>query len=85
MTESLLSCAARFWDWVDERQIDRHVASLAIFAVTWRLTTWAMAFASAHPDKSGLEVAAIIAALTGPWSIAQAAALRFYFDSRDKP
>lgn len=84
-TDSWVGRCANLWDWFDRRQIDRHLASIAIFAVTWKLTEWAMAFAGSHPEKPGLEIAAIIAALTGPWSLAQAAALKFYFDSRDKP
>ena len=83
--DSLIGKCKNLWDWFDNRQIDRHIASVAIFAVTWKLTEWAMTYAALHPDKPGLEVAAIIAALTGPWSLAQAAALKFYFDSRDKP
>lgn len=84
-TDTWIGRCANLWDWFDGRQIDRHVASLAIFAVTWKMTEWAMAYATLHPDKAGLEVAAVIAALMGPWSIAQAAAIKFYFDSRDKP
>ena len=78
------SWLARFWDFIDNRAIDKHVASICIFSVTWKLTEWAMTYATTNADKFGVEIAAIIAALTGPWTIAQAAALKFYFDSRDK-
>lgn len=84
-SDPLVQKCANIWDFIDNRQIDRHLASIAIFAVTWKLTEWLMSYVTAHPEKPGLEVAAIIGAFMVPWSAAQAAALRFYFDSRDKP
>lgn len=57
----------KFWDWIDKRDIDKHTLSVGIFYGTVNLTGWAMAFANAHPDKAGLEIAAIIAAVTGPY------------------
>ena len=84
-TDGWLHKCASLWDWFDNRQIDRHLASLAIFFLSWKITSWAMGYADLHPDKSGVEVGAVIAALMLPWSAAQAAALKFYFDSRDKP
>jgi hypothetical protein len=73
---------ARWWDFIDKRDIDKHMVTLAILWGTVKLTEWAMAFAAAHPDKPGLELAAIIAAVTGPYMGLQAAAIKFYFDSR---
>jgi hypothetical protein len=71
-----------FWEWVDRRQIDAHCYSLLILWGTVRITTWCMSYASSHPDKSGLEVAAVIAAVMAPWSALQAAAIKFLFDAR---
>jgi len=68
---------------VDGRRIDQHAASILVFWVTWRITSWAMAFASSEA-RPGLEVAAIIAAIVAPWAAVQGAAIRFYFDSREK-
>lgn len=72
----------RFWDWVDDRDIDKHAVSLAILYGTMTILKWAMAFADTHPDKSGVEIAAIIAAVSAPYMALQTAALSFYFKSR---
>ena len=72
----------RWWDWVDKRDIDKHAVSLAILYGTVRVTHWAMGYASAETDKSGLEVAAVIAAVSAPYMALQAAALSFYFRAR---
>ena len=69
------------WDFVDARDIDKHAVSLAILSGTVFVTHWAMKFAE-HGDRPGLEVAAIIAAVLGPYSALQAAALSFYFKAR---
>lgn len=71
----------RFYDWIDERQVDKHFVSLAILAGTVRVTEWAMGYASGSA-RPGLEVAAIIAAVTAPYMALQAAAIGFYFKAR---
>ena len=70
------------WDFIDTRDIDKHLASLAILYGTIKVTEWAMAFATAHPDKSGIEVAAIIASVLVPYNALQAAAISYYFKAR---
>ena len=77
----MISTLTRVWDWIDKRDIDKHLLSMAVFYGTAKQVTWAMAFAAASP-RPGLEVAAIIAAVTGPYAALQAAALKFYFESR---
>ncbi len=72
----------RAWDWVDERDIAKHAVSLAILFGTIRVTHWAMGYASAETDKSGVEVAAVIAAVSAPYMALQAAAIGFYFKAR---
>lgn len=74
--------AAQFWDFIDKRDIDKHTVSIIILIGTIKVTQWAMDFASAHTDKSGIEVAAIIAAVLVPYNALQAAAISFYFKSR---
>lgn len=71
----------RFWDWVDNRDIDKHAVSVAIMYGTVKITEWSMKFA-ASSGRPGMEVAAIIAAVGGPYSLLQAAAIAFYFKSR---
>lgn len=73
---------ARLWDFIDKRDIDKHTISVCIMYGTIKVTEWAMTFAHAHADKTGMEIAAIIAAVLGPYSLLQAAAIKYYFDSR---
>lgn len=77
----MISTLTRVWDWIDKRDIDKHIVSVAILYGTVQQVAWAMAFAAASP-RPGLEVAAIIAAVTTPYAALQAAALKFYFESR---
>ena len=74
--------ASETWDWIDKRNIDKHAVSLAILYGTVRITAWAMAFAEMHGEKSGVEAAAIIAAVAAPYMALQAAAIAFYFRAR---
>lgn len=74
--------AAQFWDWIDRRQIDAYAVSAIILYGTIRITEWAMAFVDKHPDKPGLEVAAIIGAVMVPWTAMQGAAVKFLFEAR---
>ena len=72
----------QWWDWIDKRDIDKHMLTFGIFWGTVKLTEWAMVFANANPTRSGVEVAAVIAAVTAPYMALQAAAIKFYFESR---
>ena len=72
---------ARAWNWIDDRDIDKHGVSLLILWGTWAVTRWAMHFAETG-ERPGLEVAAIIAAVTAPYCALQAAAIGFYFKAR---
>lgn len=73
----------RSWDWIDKRQIDAYAVSLVILYGTVDIMRWAMHFAETG-NRPGLEVAAIVGAITGPYSILQAAAIKFLFDARQK-
>lgn len=78
----ITTALAQFWDWIDNRNIDKHILSVGVFWGTVKLTDWAILFAATHAQPSGIEIAAIIAAVTGPYMALQAAALKFYFDAR---
>ena len=85
-TDTTLLCqialrAQQFWDWIDKRDIDKHVASVAILIGTGLVTTWAMGYAETA-ERPGLEVAAIIAAVLAPYMALQAGALAWYFKAR---
>lgn len=72
-----------FWDFIDKRDIDKHIVSIVIMWGTMRVTEWSMVFAGAHADLvNGVGSAAIIAAVTAPYMTLQAAAIAFYFKSR---
>lgn len=73
-----------FWDFVDKRQIDAYAISLAILSGTVIITDWAMDFVDAHPDIDGLKAAAIMAAVMGPWTALQGAAIKFLFEARQR-
>ena len=75
------SSLGRIWDWIDKRDIDKHVVSLLILFGTVKITSWSMRFAE-HGDRPGLEVAAIIGSVAAPYMAMQAAALAFYFRAR---
>lgn len=69
------------WDFIDKRDIDKHLVSIVILYGTVRLTRWAMAYASLHCSE-GANAAMIIAAVAAPYMALQAAALKWYFDAR---
>lgn len=74
--------ATDVWDFIDRRDIDKHAVSIVILLGTIKVTEWAMAYAADHTDKSGLEIAATIAAVLVPYNALQAAAINFYFRAR---
>jgi len=85
MSETISNWFTRWWDWIDERDIDKHLVSLAIMYGTIKVTEWSMKYAMTYPaEASSAGSAAIIAAVTGPYMVLQAAAIKFYFDSRTK-
>jgi len=70
-----------FWDWIDERAIIRRVVLFVTLWMTWRAFTWAAEF-SAITEKAGMDVAAIIAAVTAPITYLQAAVFKTYSEGR---
>lgn len=75
-----------FWDFIDKRDIDKHMVSIAILYGTVLVTRWAMEFVEKNDNgvMTGVEMAAVIAAVTVPYMALQAAAIAFYFRARDK-
>lgn len=78
--------AARFLAWADKRNIVS-VRSAVIYVtvwMTWRLTEWATSFATQwmSSGKSGVEAAAVIAAITVPFATLQAFAFKDYVVGR---
>jgi hypothetical protein len=80
-TDGWIGILVKFWNWVDARDIDKHLVSLVILYGTAILSKWAMHYAEVG-NRPGLEVAAIIGAVTAPYMMLQAAAIGFYFKAR---
>lgn len=74
--------ASQLWDFIDARDIDKHAVSITVLIGTVKVTQWAFTFAELHMDKSGVELAAVIAAVIGPYSLLQGAAIKWYFEAR---
>lgn len=68
-------------DFLDNRAVIRRIVLFVTLWMTWRGFEWAGQFASTTP-KSGLEVAAIITAVTAPVAALQAAVFKVYSSSR---
>jgi len=73
---------SQLWDWIDKRQIDAWITLIFSLWMTADVLRWAMDFADAHPDFDGLKMAAVIAAVVGPWVTMQAALIKFHFEAR---
>lgn len=80
-TDSWAGRFSAFFDWVDERDVDKHAVSVIILSGTIQLTLWAEHFAE-NGNRPGLEVAAIIAAVFAPYMVLQTAAINWYFKAR---
>jgi glycine cleavage system protein P-like pyridoxal-binding family len=80
-TDRWFGFLTRLWDWIDDRDIDKHTVSVAVFYGTVKITAWSMVYAETS-SRPGLEVAAILAAVGAPYMALQAAALSFYFRAR---
>lgn len=74
--------ASQTWDFIDQRDIDKHLMAWAIFGMTCYITKWALDFVWIYPDKSGLETAAQIGAVMAPWSAVQMYVVKQYFEAR---
>lgn len=72
----------KFWDWVDNRSVVRRIVLFITLWMTWVAFNWAGIYALAMADKSGLEAAAIIAAVTAPISVLQGYVFKIYAEGR---
>ena len=74
--------ASQLWDFIDQRDIDKHAMAWAVFGITCYLLQWTLNFVWVYPDKPGLEVAAIVGAIMATWTPVQAKVIQWYFASR---
>jgi len=69
-------------DFIDGRRVVRRLVLFVTLWLTWRSFEWAAFFAETT-TRSGIDVAAIIAAVTAPVSTLLAAVVKFYGDNRN--
>lgn len=81
MGDQVLRGVGAFWQFIDDRAIVRRIVLFVTLWMTWDSFTWAARFAE-HTAKSGMDVAAIVAAVTGPIAALQAAVFKVYSDGR---
>lgn len=56
---------------------------IVTMAMTWRVTEWAFQFAHETAGVGGYDIAAVIAAITGPFAALQAAAFKVYTENKE--
>ena len=77
--------ATETWDFIDARDIEKYAIAIAVLYATYLTLDWSFTFAERHMDKSGIELAAVIAAIVGPWSAVTAGVIKWLFDARTGP
>lgn len=68
------------WDWAEKRKIAAHAVMAVAITLTIRIVEWVMDFPYDNVSYTGMEVAAIQAAVLGPWGLMQGAMFKFYYD-----
>lgn len=71
----------RFWTWIDERGIIRRVVLGTAIWMTWDVSQWAMHYVE-QSTRPGIDLAAIIAAVTGPVTVFGGFVFKAYIESR---
>lgn len=58
--------ASEAWDFIDKRDIDKHVITWTVLVMTWEVAKWAMAYADESSDNNiALNIAAVTAPVAG--------------------
>lgn len=70
------------WDFIDKRDIDKHLMAWATFYITIYLVDWTLDYIYQHPEKSGAELGMVVAAYMVPWNLTQAVVIKWYYESR---
>jgi hypothetical protein len=68
--------------WEDKLGLRRSIVLFVTLWMTWKAFAWAGEYAYAVSSTSGLEIAAIIAAVTAPISYLQIAVFKAYIESK---
>ena len=83
------STSRTFWQWFSGHHIDSVLVLMLTLYLTHTVLQWAMTFpydVMVHPTPrfSGTDVGLIVAAVLGPWGLAQAALVKWYMEMRSK-
>ena len=81
MTNRILSWVSQWWDFIDNRGIVRRIVLGVAITQTWIVTTWAMTFAEAS-TRPGIDVAAVIGAVSAPVATFGGFVFKSYLDSK---
>lgn len=73
--------ADKFWDWIDKRGIVRRIVLAIAIWMTWEVSQWAMLFVTGS-SRPGIDLAAIIAAVTTPVTVFGGFVFKAYIESR---
>lgn len=83
MTENRRRTINTVMEWETRLGVRRSTVLFVTLWMTWRAFDWAAAYASATSLTSGLEAAAIIAAVTAPITYLQTAVFKAYIGAKD--
>ena len=71
-----------FWEWLDNRTIVRRLLLLGTSWMVWDSYEWCKSFAEST-ERDGLQIAGIIAAVTGPVTLLLKFVLDNYSEARE--
>jgi len=77
-----MSAWTAFWDFIDTRVVIRRAVLLWVIWMTTQAFFWTFEFATNSP-RTGVDVAAIIAAIWAPLTALQGACIAFYNSARN--
>jgi hypothetical protein len=78
----ILAIMSAFWNWFDERDVEKHLVALSTLILTYKILNWSMGYAASETVRSGTEIAAVLASINVPMAGLQAAVINFYFKAR---
>jgi hypothetical protein len=85
MTDILNNWVTRFWDWIDQRGVIRRIVLGVAMWMTFWVSVWASQFAMqalALQLVKGLEIVALLGAVTAPVVALGGYVFKVYLDSR---
>jgi hypothetical protein len=80
--QEILDLMGMFWDWFDQRDVEKHVVAMATLYASYLVISWSMVYATANVARSGTDIAAVLAAINVPMTAFQAAVVKWYFNAR---